>query len=129
LLKLDRPHELARLARLAAAPPAPAWCRSFYLSRSRGEPSYLGPALDGIYSANVDAMLIAQLIHLPTINGTGTFVPPDFDLFNADRPDYRQRVEQYATRYHLAHLCALDPRTMRWSGGAARTAAVRPDRG
>ncbi len=125
LVKLDRPHELARLA---AAPPAPAGCWSFYLSRSRGEPSYLGPALDGIYSANVDAMLIAQLIHLPTINGTSTFMPPDFDLFNADRPDYRQRVEQYATRYHLAHLCALDPRTMRWSGGAARTAAVRPDK-
>lgn len=111
LVSVDRPHELARLR---SVPPPPAGCEAFFAENAR--PEGLIPEWDGFYSHNVDAMLIAQIVHLPTINGASTFQPPNWRLTDPDRPDYPDRVRAYAEAHRVAELCALDLQTMRWSG-------------
>ena len=109
-LALDRAHELARLG---AVPPPPAECSAFFTSSARPEPM-LDAGWDGFYSHNVDAMIIAEVIHLPTINGASTFQPPRWNLTDPDRPDYLDRVRQYAAANHVSQLCSLDLKTMTW---------------
>ena len=110
LVSLDRPHELARLN---AVPPPPAGCKAFFISRARPE-SLLDADWDGFYNHNVDAMIIAATIHLPTVNGASTFQPPKWNLINPDKPDYLDRVRRYALANHVTDLCSLDLKTMQW---------------
>ena len=111
-LALDRPHELARLR---AVPSPPSRCRAFAATAARGE-TLAGAFVDGVYSHNVDAMLIAETIRLPTINGFATFVPPQWNLNNPAQHDYPARVRAYAKAHNITGLCGLDLRTLRWSG-------------
>jgi hypothetical protein len=110
-LSLNRPHELARLH---AVPQPPSGCGAFFASSGRPE-SFAGPRLDGIYSHNVDAMLIAEMVHLPTINGFATFVPPGWDLVAPDTPAYLDNVRRFAAAHHISALCSLDLKTMQWA--------------
>jgi len=110
IARINRPFELARLAKI---PAPPAECAAFYISRDRGD-NYANPAIDGIYSHSVDAMLIAEIIRLPTINGFASFLPPHYQLFYPDRPDYSDRIRLYSEQNHVAGLCSLDLRDMRW---------------
>jgi len=71
-LFLDRPHELARLQ---AVPPPPAACRAFWVSAARAE-SRFGEAVEDEYNHNVEAMIVAAVRRLPTVNGISTFNPP-----------------------------------------------------
>lgn len=112
IVALDRPHEMARLR---AVPPPPAGCRAFFASAERGE-GPLEPESDGFFSHNVDAMVIAEIVHLPTINGASTFQPPKWNLIESDRPDYLDRVRAYAEANRISGLCGLDMRTLRWTG-------------
>lgn len=100
-----------QLADLAAIPAPPRDCKSFALVTARpGEGLYVNPLYNARYPHNVDAMLLAQLWRLPTINGYSTFNPPDWDF---DRPlakDYATRVQAYAARHDLHGLCLLDMR-------------------
>lgn len=109
-LSLNRVHELAWLDTL---PLAPVVCRSFFVSAGRQE-TFMGPAIDGILSHNIDAMLIAETKRLPTINGASTFLPPDWRLENPALPGYRTLVDSVVARYELRGLCALDLQTVRW---------------
>jgi hypothetical protein len=61
-------------------------------------------------------MLIAESIHLPTINGYATFLPPGWNFDDPTRPDYLQRVLAYSQGHKLRGLCELDLETLRWSG-------------
>ncbi|MBD0273840.1 MAG: hypothetical protein ICV73_18170, partial [Acetobacteraceae bacterium] len=63
-LFLDRPLELARLR---AVPEPPAGCRAFWVSAARAE-SRFGEALEDPYNHNTEAMLIASVLRLPTVN-------------------------------------------------------------
>ena len=109
---LDRMHEVARLG---AVPPPHADCNAFFVSRARPEPLLDDAGWDGFYSHNVDAMIIAETIHLPTINGASTFQPPHWNLVNPDSPDYFDRVGRFAAANHVTQLCGLDLTSMRWS--------------
>ncbi len=109
-VSLDRRHELARLD---AVPRPPPGCKAFFASAARPE-GLLGPEWDGFYSHNVDAMIIAETLHLPTINGASTFQPPGWQLSDPDRPDYLDRVRRYAVANRVTRLCGLDLKTMRW---------------
>ncbi|HTW26618.1 MAG TPA: hypothetical protein VME92_05790 [Acetobacteraceae bacterium] len=106
----DRPGELAFLRRV---PQAPTGCRAFYVSRSRGESSP-NPVVR-LYTANVDAMMIAETRDLPTINGIATFGPPDWRALTPSEPGYRPWVESYALHHHLHGLCAIDLQHMAWT--------------
>jgi hypothetical protein len=101
---IDRPAELARLARIAPPPPA---CQSFYIQSD--EPRGLG--------LQTDAMMIALRVGLPTINGlSGTF-PPWWEehLLHVDRPDYRTNVAAWAEMHGLAAtLCGVALPESRW---------------
>ena len=105
-----RRTELARLE----VPPAPPACRVFYVSATDGS------ANDGelwrIYPHNVEAMLLSELLHLPTINGHSTFDPPGWNFADPLRPDYEDRVRAYAAAHGVSGLCRLDLLARRWDG-------------
>ncbi len=106
---LDRRHELARLL---SVPSPPTDCRAFFISAAR--PGPLSPA-DKIYSHNVDAMIIAEVKHLPTLNGFATFTPPGWALVDPTSLQYLRAVRAFARDHHVGGLCSLDLQAMRWS--------------
>jgi len=108
---LDHPGEIGRLL---AIPPAPAGCQVFYATTTRPGPPLYSEELDGTYSLNVDSMLLAEWINLPTVNGMASFVPPGWSLGGTNRPDYAERVKAYLARNHVEHACALDLRSATW---------------
>lgn len=66
------------------------------------------------YAHNVSAMLIAELIHLPTINGFASFNPPDWNFGSPNDADYIQRIRQYAEKHQIRGLCKLNLDTLTW---------------
>lgn len=110
-LFLDRPLELSRLT---AVPPPPAECRAFWVSAARAE-SRFGEAVDDPYNHNTEAMLIAAVLRLPTVNGISTFNPPGWPGGWPGQPGYTAEVAAWAERHGLDGLCALDLQVMAWS--------------
>jgi len=111
IARINRPYELQRLASI---PVPPAGCRAFYIAKDRGE-AFLTKEISEIYSVSADAMLIAEVIRLPTINGFASFLPPGYDLFRPEAADYSERVRLYAEKNGVDGLCGLDLREMRWT--------------
>ncbi|RAI60287.1 hypothetical protein [Roseicella frigidaeris] len=114
-LFLDRTLEAGRLA---AVPPPPPGCRAFWVSAARQE-SRFGEAVDDPYNHNTEAMLVAAVRHIPTVNGISTFNPPRWPAGIPGDPDYPAAVAAYARAWGVTGLCALDLHRMRWSGPAA----------
>lgn len=109
---LDRARELAFLQSVKSAPDG---CRAFYVSVPRYPPS-ADATMDLYYAHSVDAMLIAAMQRLPTVNGIASLQPRDWNLAEPFKPDYPARVRDYTSRHGLErHLCGLDLRTMQWS--------------
>jgi hypothetical protein len=104
----DRKEILARIA----APPPPPECGVFFVTSAKGQ--------DGSneamrrYPHNVEAMLISERLHIPTINGYATFLPPGWDFEDPTRDDYLDRVRRYAARYGIRKLCRLDLEKLAW---------------
>ncbi|TCZ55000.1 hypothetical protein [Roseicella aquatilis] len=115
-LFLDRTLELARLE---SVPPPPPGCRAFYVSAARTG-SRFGEAVDDPYNHNTEAMLVAAVRHIPTINGISTFNPPGWPAGIPEDPGYLAAVEAYAKAWGIAGLCALDLRSFTWSGPEER---------
>lgn len=109
---LDRPLEAGRLA---AVPPPPAACRAFYVTAARTE-SRFGEEVDNVYNHNTEAMLVAAVIGLPTINGISTFNPPGWPDGLPGQPGYEAAVRAWAATHGLTGLCGLDLRRFAWSG-------------
>lgn len=109
---LDR-HLL--LDRVSGVPPVPAECRAFFTTASPdtvdGDASF---PVGALYPHNVDAMLIAELAHLPTINGFASFNPQDWNFASPTATDYLLRVQAYAKAHQLHGLCQLDLADKRW---------------
>lgn len=111
-LFLDRTEELARLR---AVPDPPAGCRAFYVSAARTG-SRFGEAVADPYNHNTEAMLLAGVLGLPTINGISTFNPPLWPPGIPEDPGYLPAVRAYAAAHGVTGLCALDLRRFAWSG-------------
>lgn len=107
-IHLDRKVELAKVANLT---PAPAPCKVFYVSGWPRQES----VIDNIYAHNVSAMLIAELLRMPTINGFASFNPPDWNLAYPNNNDYDQRVRTYLQNHAITDVCKLDLATKQWS--------------
>lgn len=109
---IDRQGMLSRLD----ATRAPEACTAFFTTSAPDSDTAADAAIDGrAMPHNIDAMLIAELINLPTINGFASFTPDDW---NFDRPgagDYPARIAQYAQAHGLAGLCRLDLHDLQWS--------------
>jgi hypothetical protein len=108
---VDRPLEAGRLA---AVPPAPAACRAFYVSAARQD-SRFGEAVADPYNHNTEAMLVAAVRHVPTINGISTFNPPYWPEAIPEEPQYLAQVQAYAAHWGVTGLCALDLQRFVWS--------------
>ncbi|MBV8061527.1 MAG: hypothetical protein JO126_03205 [Alphaproteobacteria bacterium] len=104
---LDRQQALAE----ATVPPPPASCASFYVSARDDSTRGL---VGATFPHNVSAMMIAQLVHIPTLNGIASFTPPGAGLNDPLAPDYEPRVEAYITAHHLTHVCKLDLHNKVW---------------
>lgn len=113
-LSAETPAQIGRSRQRAALwpiPSPPTGCGAFYVVASRvTEPVYINAELDALYPHNVDAMLLAELWRVPTINGFSTFNPPDWNFASPRAADYDARAMAYARRHRLRHLCRLDVR-------------------
>lgn len=109
-LNLDRPEELRRLR---LVPPPPAGCRRFAVSRGRPPVPGLDPRIGISFSAQADAMLIAELRGLPTLNGVASFDPSRGALDRWDLPDFAARLSAYDPGG--PGLCLLDLQANRWT--------------
>jgi hypothetical protein len=108
---LDRPLELARLR---AVPPPPPECRAFFVTAARAE-SRFGEEVANAYNHNTEAMLIAEVLGLPTINGISTFNPPHWPAGFPPQAEYLEAVRRYATIQGVAEgLCGLDLQRFTW---------------
>jgi hypothetical protein len=109
-LFLDRRLELSRLN---SVPAPPAECRAFWVSAARTE-SRFGEAVEDPYNHNTEAMLVAAVLRLPTVNGISTFNPPGWPASWPGQPGYEAEVGAWAAAHGLTGLCALDLRRMAW---------------
>jgi hypothetical protein len=90
----------------------PRECRAFFVTAARDQDSRT--LVNAVYPHNADAMMIAERVNLPTINGFSSFNPPDWDFAYPDDLDYLARIEKYADQHHLTGLCRLDLTTKIW---------------
>lgn len=100
--------------RLASFAKPPSSCKSFYVTNSREnvpDPGWI----EGIYSHNADAMLLAEYFSLPTLNGYATFTPTGWNLVRPnERERYMSDVKAIVDRYGLTDVCSLDLSSKRW---------------
>ncbi|MFZ2124701.1 hypothetical protein [Rhodoferax sp.] len=113
-LNFHRQQELDRVALKAKHPDT---CRAFYVSGWKGQDTMIPEFpewINNYYAHNVSAMLIAQRIRLPTVNGIASFNPPDWSFGHPNNPDYDQRVLTYAQRHQVVGLCKLRLNDKTW---------------
>lgn len=108
-LALNRLAELDRIS-LPCLPPGE--CHVFYTSGWEGQEG-LGEGGE-FYAHNVSAMFLAQIAGIPTINGIGSFNPPDWNFAYPNKSDYDERVVLYAKKHGITGLCKLDLNSKQW---------------
>jgi hypothetical protein len=98
----------AQLSALAAVPPAPPGCTSFFVTDTR-------PTTTPDYAQQTSAMLISQRLGLPTLNGYSGEIPPHWNLSDPAAPTYLMSVQQWEAANDLrAGVCSLDLSTDTW---------------
>lgn len=108
--QIDRP---AQEARLAAAPPPPSTCRSFFVTDSGPQRAF--------FVLEIDAMLLAQKVGVPTVNGYSGQLPDGWSLNGVQSPGYLDTVRSWATKTGIADgLCAYDLTTHIWDADPLR---------
>lgn len=89
--------------------PPPTECHSFYVVDARTTKSlYRDADMQAIYPHNVDAMLLAMLWRVPTLNGYATFLPPGWVFAGPAAIDYDRRATAYIAANHLQGVCRFD---------------------
>jgi len=97
-------------------PAPPRECSVFFASgwNQQATTTPMSEWINNHYAHNVTAMLVAELNHIPTINGVASFNPRDWNFENPNAPDYHQRIRDYAQRHGVKNLCRLDLEAKRW---------------
>jgi hypothetical protein len=101
-------HRQEELARLASIPSPGQRCHSFAISQSWPVRPISPIALQ------IDAMLIAERLTLPTVNGYSGFTPPGWRLENPQAPEYPDLVNRWSAAHGLSQVCTLDLWARRW---------------
>jgi len=119
-LKVDRLTEVNRNYTVTTPP---FLCESFYVSgwiNQETTPGYW-EWFNNQYGHNVSAMLLAQKLNIPTINGMASFIPKKYDLvgpngsaFSPNSQEYQNRVNSYVESFKLDNVCRLDLNTKQW---------------
>ena len=68
--------------------------------------------IDRLYRQNVQAMLVADKLNMPTLNGFATFNPPDWVF--AEDDGYLRRVADLVHRHQLTGVCRYDLTEKKW---------------
>jgi hypothetical protein len=108
LTPTHRIHRREELARLATIPSPGRRCQSFCI---REPPP---PRPTNSISLQIDAMLIAERLALPTVNGYSGFTPPGWRLENPAAPDYPDLVNRWSAAHGLSQVCTLALTEKRW---------------
>lgn len=109
----DRYQQLDRAVAIPAPPPG---CRAFFTTESPDSDNSEGAAfVPASLTHNVDAMVIAEVLNLPTINGHASFTPRDWNFDAPTRADYQARVTRYAQAHDISGLCRLDLNSKQWA--------------
>jgi len=114
-INLAWPAVMSRRAALAwidAVPPPPEGCRIFYVTPHARPPGRTGPQHQD------DAMLLAEIRGIPTVNGYSSWFPGGWALDEPASPNYAGAVRGWADRNGIADgLCGLEPRAATWTPG------------
>jgi len=103
---VSRAFERAHFGNVGAAPTD---CRSFYIANEPGQP----PSI-----VQIDAMLVAQRVGIPTINGYSGNFPPGWDFFDPSDVNYERNARAWAVHRGInAGLCRFDMANGIFSGG------------
>jgi hypothetical protein len=95
-----------------AVPPPPEGCRIFYVAPQAA------PEGRTATQHQDDAMLLAEIRGIPTINGYSSWFPSGWALDDPASPDYAGAVRSWADRVGIAEgLCGLEPRAGAWTSG------------
>lgn len=114
-----------QVERSVLIPAPPAQCQAFFATESPdSDPSEGAAFVPASITHNVDAMVVAELVNLPTINGHASFTPKDWNFAAPMRDDYPARVARYAQDHGIQGLCRLDLINKQW---ATDLAAPRPN--
>jgi hypothetical protein len=107
LMDNSRVRRSTELAFLAAVPPPPAPCGAFYVVPRRPQ--------NASYLDDTDAMMIAQHIGLPTLNGLSGWFPPGWNLLSRSA-DHAGLVRQWIVRSGLTEqVCSYDVAKRQWA--------------
>ncbi len=99
------------VAELDIAPPPAGQCSRFIVQEPR-DPNAPQPSI----LMNTEAMLVAERVHLPTLNGHASFHPKYEDLSYTHEAEYEARMATVAMRAGVTRdLCKLDLRSGDWS--------------
>jgi hypothetical protein len=101
-------HRQEELARLASVPSPGPRCQSFSIRQS----SPVRPP--NPIALQIDAMLIAERLTLPTVNGYSGFTPPGWHLENPQAPQYPDLVNRWSGAHGLSQVCTLNLSTRQW---------------
>lgn len=103
-----------QLALLDAVPSPPSTCRNFFVV-SHSPEAEQSQNVVGLYKDNVVAMVIADRLDLPTIQGFSTFNPPDWNFSAFPNATYLARVKTYVAAHGLRGVCGYDLDAHAWS--------------
>jgi hypothetical protein len=96
-----------RAAELALVGPPPETCRQFFLDEKS--------VSDSSERARLDAVVIAQRLNIPTLNGYSAYLPPNYHFPHFDDPDYRKWIGVWLNRHEIVSgTCSLDLKEKRW---------------
>lgn len=103
---LDARHQAEMIE---AVPAPPSLCKSFFTSSPNPTPIGNVPT---IYRANIQAMLIADKVGIPTLNGFATFNPRDWNFEYTKH--YNENFLNYLKIHQLEGVCMYDICKEKW---------------
>jgi hypothetical protein len=104
-----RTGDIGSWLRLAHRPAFP--CEAFYLLADAASPM-------PFWARQSDAMMLAQWIHMPTLNGSSSWFPNGWNLMHPEAPDYDEKVFAWVKTNGLeGRVCGVNPRTNTWVPG------------
>ncbi|HLY55152.1 MAG TPA: hypothetical protein VKS60_06325 [Stellaceae bacterium] len=111
----------AENAVLDPVPPPPEGCRAFYVAERPGAPD---DVLDESFQ-QIDAMLLAERLGVPTLNGYSAWAPEGWTMGHIHDPAYEPGALAWAARNGIADsVCRVDIPTGTWSRPARSSAAM-----
>ncbi|MDD5319235.1 MAG: GtrA family protein [Methylococcales bacterium] len=94
-------------------PASPKACKAFFVLEPAGYSSG-DKYFDDSYRLNIEAMLISDHVNLPTINGTASFYPPDWNFSEVPKDNYLARVSSYSQIHHIENICEYNIKNYSW---------------